>query len=211
MKNQYRILFIALIASFMIGYTQFSQAQVSKGTVVVGGGLQFSTTKSEEGTNSDLTTTSFAFVPSAGFFVADRFAVGLDLLAATDKSKYQVGNTTSTTKQTQLGVGPFARYYLPLGGESFYFIAQAGFNVAPGKIEQPVYGATITTKSNTFNVYLSPGITYFFNKKWAAELTFSGLSYETHDPNKDADDDKENTFTFGVNSLQPSLGVRIYF
>jgi outer membrane protein len=192
---------IALVAFFII-VTGYAHAQTSAGNMMVGGALRIYS--SGEQSNDDYDYSEFQFAPSFGYFISDNFAIGLNLAIATRKQD----NGFALTKYTDFSAGPFARYYKFTSNEQFAFFAQASINFGTGTIDVTPGGETKTSSLN-FNV--SPGFAYFFNNHWAAELSFSGLSVGSYDPNKDVDDDKNTYVVFDIRSFSPSIGARYHF
>ncbi len=105
-----KILITAL--SLWIGTTCFGQTE--KGDFLVGGSFGFRTNKNNS---------SFSLLPNAGYFFADNFAAGANLTLDFSKN--------GTIKTTDIGIGPFLRYYLgktvvrPFLTSSFGFISQS--------------------------------------------------------------------------------------
>lgn len=194
------LLFVAFASLAMT-----AKAQTSAGTVVVGGGFDFWTISPENSNNTK--TSYFSFEPSVGYFVADRFVVGLDLSITTQK---QSAAGATTDKYNSFGIGPYARYYKFLSdNEKVAFFGEADLAFSFTK-DTP--GNLTARKGNAFGVGIFPGFSYFFSKHWSGEISFTGLRFTTTDPNKDVNNDKTTTFQFGINSLTPSgIAVRYYF
>ena len=179
------------------------KAQTGAGSFVVGGGFDYSSTKPENSNNTK--TTNVSLEPSVGYFVIDNLSVGLNFGISSTKNTSAAG----TSKTSDFYVGPFVRYYIFTSNENFAFYGQADFNISAGKTTA-INGNE--TKSSQFDIGVRPGFSYFFNKHWATELGFQGIRYTSYDPNTSTNDDKQNTFEFGFNSLTPSsLGIRYYF
>jgi hypothetical protein len=86
--------------------------------------LGFTTEKikySDGDVNQTYKTIGFNLLPKAGIFIMDNLAIGADLLVNYHHQK----STDSDYKDTEsmIAVGPFARYYFPLG--KFYPFAEA--------------------------------------------------------------------------------------
>jgi hypothetical protein len=184
--------------------------QTVKGTFITGGGLGYSNQKSPGylDTMEDVTS-EFALVPSIGYFVMDRLAVGVNLGYGSTKTEQSYGSITQTTKGSSFAFGPFARYYKHTSNESFAIYGEFSMLFGSGKTTD--YADNVT-KNKSFDVALAPGISYFFNEHWAFELGFTGISYTKEDPNKEIDDNELKTFNIGLNSLLPStIGFRFLF
>jgi len=178
-------------------------AQTTSGTFALGGGISF-TASTEETTGEDQKTTQFQFIPSAGYFVADNLMVGINLNLLSQKGK----QGTAETKFSQFAVGPFARYYMFTSNEKFAFTGEAGLSFGSNKYT-PSTGNE--QKGSSINFYISPGFAYFLNDRWGLDFQLQGITYTSTDPNKDVDNDKENSFTIGANFFNPELGFRYYF
>jgi outer membrane protein len=182
-------------------------AQPVAGNKFIGGGLSFTTNGFEQGTgNPDRKISEFTVAPSGGYFLSDKVALGLNLSFMNGKDD----DGTTVDKYSELAIGPFAQYYMPIKESPFSFLAEAGF----------LYGATKDNPAgpgevsgNSLTVYVSPGFTYFFAKSWALDFKLRGIAFNSSDPNTDgaSEGDKDSYFTFGVNSFNPSLGFRFIF
>ncbi len=193
------LLFVALTVFALTG-----KAQTSAGTVVIGGGFNFKS-EAPENSNNDKTS-QFSFQPSVGYFVADRFVVGLDL----ELDTYKDSRSGATVEKSSFFIiGPYARYYKFLSdNEKVAFFGQADFGFGFGKDTQ----GNNSTKQAAFTIGVFPGFSYFFSRHWSGEISVTGLRLTTFDPNTDANNDKTTTFQFGINSLMPSgIAVRYYF
>ena len=178
-------------------------AQTGQGTVALGGNISF-TASTQETSTEDQKTTQVQFVPSAGYFVADNLMVGLHLGLSSSKTKQ--GN--SETKSSEFAVGPFARYYMFTSNDKFAFTGETGLLFGSTKYT-PTTGNE--SKGSSIYFYISPGFTYFLSDHWGLDFQLQGISFTSSDPNKDTDNDKNNSFTIGAEFFNPSLGFRYYF
>jgi outer membrane protein len=195
------ILFVLICA--LVAYN--SNAQTSQGAMMLGGSLEFYS-QGFQG-NSDAGNSGLGFSPSFGYFVADNLAVGAGLVLSTETFD---GGTTKTVV-TDFGIAPFARYYKFTSNEDFAFFAQATLSFLKGKSDQtpdPVGG---DVKTSTISFGVSPGFAYFFNDHWSVDFSIAGIQYVSRDPNTDVDDNKTNTFSLGISSFQPSIGLKYFF
>jgi outer membrane protein len=193
-------LLLTLVCFLML--TIGTMAQTTSGSIALGGGVSFTSTTQETGAQ-DTKTTQVQFIPSAGYFVADNFMVGLNLGLASSKTK----NGTAETKSSEFAVGPFARYYMFTSNDKFAFTGEAGLLFGSDKFT-PTSGNE--QKGSSMNFYISPGFTYFLSEKWGLDFQLQGISFTSTDPNKDVDNDKRNSFTIGAEFFNPSLGFRYY-
>lgn len=128
------------------------KAQTNQGKIIIG----LSSTLSIAGTGSDLMNLGYSsvknksdadgfeesdpdkmtrinLVPKIGFFVADNFAVGLDLNVAFSSSKD--GEDNDKYSQTLLSVGPFVRYYIPTSKVLPFFELSGSFGTIKNKYD----------------------------------------------------------------------------
>jgi len=193
-----RVLFVlsVLMATLVEG-----NAQTTQGTISLGGSVGMTNDK-EETDGEDIRSSEFRFSPSVGYFVVDNLMVGLNLSLISGKEDDGFGGDD---KYNAFFFGPFARYYIFTSNEQFAFFGEAG--TLFGSYKNKPDGQN-ETKSTAFNIYLSPGFSYFMNEHWAVDLAFQGISFSSFDPDKDDSNDKSSSFNFGVSSFIPTIGVR---
>jgi hypothetical protein len=137
------LLFVAMFFSL----AGAALAQTEKGNGLIGGNIELNTSKNNSTINIS---------PMAGYFFADNFAAGANLLIDYQKD--------FDVKTTALGIGPFARYYFP-GNATLRPLVHANFNFSTNKIKSP-------TGSNTFTgteYFLGGGAAAFLNRNVALE------------------------------------------
>lgn len=167
MKIYITILFL-LMASAM-------QGQTDKGAIMAGGHLSLNTNKGGS---------SFRFNPQLGFFVMDNFAVGGEMNMDFSKA--------GTVKTSELGLGPYARYYFGKTQTKPFVVSSANY-------------VTLTTKSNNVEVN-STGWSFLFGIGFAAFLNrniavegITGYRYANY------------SNTEGAGGFNLSLGFQLYF
>lgn len=187
-----------LLASAVVSY-----AQLGQGTIMLGGGIGFSAEK-EQNPGADSRYTEFSLSPEVGFFVADNFAVGLAFGVRSENNEPARG---TQTKVTSFGVGPFARYYIPTGNDKFSFFGDARFNASFYKSKPDNSDAD---KGGSFGASISPGFAFFPTENWSIDFSLSLLSFQSIDPDRDSDNDKQTEFNFGFDSFSPTIGIRYF-
>src|SRR6187399_537993 len=99
-------------------------AQFNKGRWLADGTMSLSANKNEShfGTSvSNSSSTNFGLSPSVGYFFINQLAGGLTLSFSTTKSTGQslnpgTGTVEDVTRNgNSVSIGPFVRYYLPMG------------------------------------------------------------------------------------------------
>lgn len=161
------ILSILAVASFGIANAQDDSVMgFSKGDKFVEGSFSFRSGDTED---------SWAFNPSMGYMLDDKWAVG---------GRLNFGGTEDNDgdKSSVFGVTGFARYYfLSLGAtKSFQAFGEAGLGYSA--VSNEPNGGDKST-DNTFNANISIGMNYFFTSHWAATFTLANiLQYNSFSP-----------------------------
>lgn len=189
----------------------YVQAQTTAGHMMIGGNVGY-TSQEDENLLGRLESKSFNINPQFGYFVADNLAVGLQVSYYNQKSNYPDpfnADGKVEDKYNSISLLPFVRYYIFTPNEKFAFYAEAKAGIGFTKIDNEGFDEV---KGRSFTARLSPGFSYFFNEKWALDLTLNGISYWSNDRNTDSDveDDNSSQFTLGVSSLNPALGFRYF-
>jgi len=152
----------------------------SKGNIFLEGQLSFNSNKE---TNSALGTTTdevksseFTFTPKVGYFISDKFAVGVELGVMSGKettTDFTVVPTDVTEqKMNGFGAGVFARYYFLELGQRFKTYTEFGMGFASSKTD--VDGIE-TEKTNSFGAGLDLGMNYFITKRFAISFGLSNV------------------------------------
>jgi outer membrane protein len=192
-------------------------AQIKKGRFFISGSnsMELQGGTSKDITNDDESTAEedsyfyFGFQPRVGFLFLDNFAAGLfidaDYASAKDKSGggYQKKSTTFL-------LGPFARYYLPVGKKLVPFIeGQAGLGAGVIKESHDAGEDWDIRNMTAFSYRMGAGITLFFSRMVGADLS---IGY-SHESNKYKADDEtsndETTQTLIYNEIIMQIGIVI--
>lgn len=199
-------LLLSLVAVSALAFS--TQAQTEKGKIIVGGNLAFDSYKSDaDGAKAN---TSFAVIPSVGYFVDNNIAVGTGV-------GYSYAKTTGESENQAFVVSPFGRYYANLS-ESFKFFGQLSvpmeFGTAKDVDDEGEVGEKIGN-STQIGVALSPGFAFFPTSKIGIEFSLNGLSYDNYkveDANGDQVDGRgHDRFSFGTDFFAPRLGIQFHF
>ena len=185
-----KLILLALLASS----TAAVQAQsIAAGTISLGGSIGYNqnTAKSEfKSSNGDVftfetTVSQFQFSPSAGYFLADNLALGLNLgyTAARTKQTFAGPRTTSPNPldaSTTLRVGPYVQYYKMLS-EQFGVLGTLGAGYQSSFM--PFYGnsnsnTVVESKAKGFYASLTPGVIFFPVPKFGISASIGGLDYD---------------------------------
>jgi outer membrane protein len=160
----------------------------AKGDVAITGGFGFGTEST-----GDMKVNTFTFMPTAGFFVTNNIAVGVNAAISTGKEE---DNDFEATLNT-LKVGAFGQYYFTPSNQ-FSFLVTVGAGFTSWKYEEEVPNFSSETKSDGFYAGVTPGINYFVSDHFAIQAHVGVLGYETTKPDADGADSTDS-FDFGVN------------
>lgn len=145
-------------------------AQIRKGTVLLGGTISSNTYKVES-SNSTITSkqSNILISPSIGVATKENVIWGMNAYYGTDKNNNS--QQPEYTTYTSYGAGIFTRRYVPLGKE-FYVFGQAGLDYNHSEQNYPYYASQVENHTNSWGISLnaSPGIAYGISKRIQLEL-----------------------------------------
>ena len=191
-----------------------SNAQMTNGDWVFSGntGFSFNNTKQKQSVNvadyvadKGPSSSTVTFTPSAGYFVIDKLAVGIDADLSTTTAKSAVGDIDIKTTVSNFSVLPTATYYFANGTKFVpYLGAGAGFGSIRSKYNTSENNTSIFSLDETasgFTWKVKGGINYMITQSFAINL---GLSYRMFTTKQDIEGTSyqlKNTYnTFGVDA-----------
>ncbi|HTE25159.1 hypothetical protein [Flavitalea sp.] len=193
----------------VITFTSLSaSAQISKGSVFLGGNLYFSTQKNE---NYNYKNTNLGISPSIGKAIKQNLVAGFDITYQNQQTR---NNDSTKTSQQLIGGGVFIRKYAPIG-KGFYLFghARAGGSYNTTKQES---NSSDESMGYTVNLNAYPGISFEVNRKLHLEASLPGLLYISHGMDKytrtDGSEYKQSAFSVGTsisNATELSVGLRV--
>ena len=134
-----------------------SNAQITKGNWMVGGnGSFYSAQLKNENTNTSSNSIGLELRPNLGYFVIDKFAVGITPLIAYNKPEN--GNSV-----TSYGIGPYARYYLLKTENKINVLTQVGY----------AYSGSNNSNNKSTALDFKAGPVVYFNNSVAFEMTIN--------------------------------------
>ncbi len=165
---------LSLIA--MIGFAYASNAQnfgFHKGDVILEGTVGGS---SHDNKNTETKTSQFNLQPKAGYFVSDKFVVGIAPGYGQSKTTNYSGSQDSYSKTNSLGVDLFGRYYFLEAGARFKFYSELDLGYSSTGGETSSGNITIKmNKTNTIGIHGGVGANYFVTNKIALGYQFSNI------------------------------------
>lgn len=169
MKFNYTLLTCSLLT-----IASFTQAQIKKGSVLLGGSIHYSNSTGEEipDIGKDKVR-SISIGPAIGYALKDNLVLGLRIGYSNGKSNLDTRNF----KASGYYGNAFLRRYWNITSKFYAFAnAEAGYGRSTGKLTQKdnlIYVSR--NKSWNVNASISPGIAYSVNKKIMLESTFLPL------------------------------------
>lgn len=168
---------VLLLCSISV-FSLLASAQITKGSKLLGGALNFGGSKSEPPFSSHTKQATGSIGFSGGVAIRENLVAGGSLFYGHNSSKYDQPNNFPLAKSTanSYGGGAFLRRYVPLG-KNFYLFGQASLDFGISNQNQ-VVSPTTKTESNGWNISLNaaPGISYALTRKFQLELGFNNLA-----------------------------------
>lgn len=160
MRTLYFCLIISILCSSSIS------AQITKGTVTIGGSLSYGTEKTENIPDSKIKYIGIA--PAFGIAIKENLVAGIDLEYMTiDGADQRIG--TNDAK----GAGVFLRKYWNIG-KRFYAFGQIRAGVRWTEISSNI-GLRMNTEEFNTNITLKPGLAFSLSKKVQLETVLLPL------------------------------------
>jgi len=161
---------LAIVAALIMAGGAFAQ----KGTFYLGAtGITFPMGPSEStfitgvvyNKNGSNSMTAFGIAPELGYFISDKWALGLGV----GFNYYSMDNGSSSSNAITWGVNPYICYYA-VTMDKFNLYFQGDLSYTSNKPEH-------FDASNIFYVGISPGISYDLSEKFCIYATFGNFGY----------------------------------
>jgi hypothetical protein len=160
---------LSTLASFIV---IFSQAQITKGSILLGGGVTFNKTK-YDGSYPYNNSNYWGISPSFGIALKENLVYGINI----NYYHYQYSSNN-------YGGGIFLRKYFPLG-KNFYFFGEPELNYRRMKSESYPYATDYSIIKNwSLNLGLQPGISYAISRKFHLETGLGDIVYIYYEKTK---------------------------
>jgi hypothetical protein len=183
-----------MMSAFILA--SFFAAKAQTGSVLVGGDVNFSSSKVQ---GSDFKNHSLSLNPYVGYQFNDNWTAGV--IASLNSQKQEDG--ASKNKQSSYGAGPFIRYTQPLSN-LFSVYGQLEGLFASYKNKSTIGGVTnVTTQGTGIGVNLFPAVFLNLKNNFGLNFNIGGITYGVSNPKTGS-----NTNTFNINFGQTaSIGV----
>lgn len=165
-------------------------AQTAKGDILAGGALYFSMSNAEGISSTDTNqtaSTNFSISVFGGYFIADRFVVGLGLGYSRAASTNNYAPIELTDINSTINPEILLRYYF-LDGELIKLWSGLGIRMGFGTYEDHYYAYdennngyedVITDKLTTLDIGIGPGASIMLTPAIALEIYYGSIGYST--------------------------------
>lgn len=167
---------IVLLMIAIVAFAFATKAQnfgFQKGDVILEGSVGGSL---HDDKNTEIKTSNLNLKPKAGYFVSDKFAIGIAPGYNQSKTTNYSGSQDTYTKTNTVSVELFGRYYFLEAGTRFKFYSELdlGYSSMGGETSN---GSTTTKmdKTNGAGAGVGIGANYFITKKIAIGYQFSNI------------------------------------
>ena len=212
---------------FLIAFTMIfvANAQIQKGTTVLGGNIGFSTQKYDPGSGGIVTTNqNFNVMPLFAKAIKQNFIVGGDITYGKYLNKQtSPSSAVYKTDNNSYGIGAFIRGYKNLGSSGFYLFLQSrlGASVTDGKSNYTGNpGPATKNDNNGFDIRLNlyPGVSYAVTPKMHIETGLNDLFQVGYNSSKSSGsqipETKSSGFSAGIGLASSTIwtvGVKFLF
>lgn len=168
-----------------------------KGNIILEGGLNFGSS-TEEQDGFETKTSDFNFSPKAGYFINDKFAVGVELAVGSGKVENTFEGQSVEDKTSSFSAGVFARYYFLDLGKRFKTFAEAGVGFGSSTLEEE--GIEEDLETSGFGIGVDLGINYFVTENFAIVFGLADvLSYSSTTTERGEFESDTNSFNGNLN------------
>lgn len=168
---------LLFVCSF-ISFATISQAQITKGSILLGGNIGLSKGKTEGINTSNSRSQMLSFNPTVGLAVKDNWVVGIHA-GFSDFEAEPTISFSSDRDEEYYSAGVFLRRYKALG-KNFYLYGNGSINY--NKVNRTYRSGNYSDNyiqnyfgSKGVTLSVSPGITYTINKRFHLELSLVDL------------------------------------
>ena len=192
-----------------------TQAQLSAGNWLLGGGVDLSNNRQQLISGTDRLTTvqrqatsQFTVSPSVGYTPGKRWVVGVFVPIRRQKLTNEFdrsanGIQTATVLTNSIGVEPFAKKYLSKTRFGPYVAGRAGW-----REERVSGGGAVTSIASGYNWRVSGGLAYLLGTHFIVEGELGSIGSEWSDTRQSDDTSREINLTL---SLRPALSLTYVF
>lgn len=192
------LLSLAVLATGAAAQAQEGTFGFNQGDILLEGSIQSSSVKDEVTVNNieaSSKETTTLFNPKAGYFINDKFVLGVELGVGATKLTEQLGNVQTVEKGNAFYAGVFGRYYFLDLGQRFKTYTEVGLGMENSKYTDDL---GVVTKYSGFNAGLGLGVNYFVTPKIAINFGLSDVLSFSSSKDKQTDG-TTNEFNANIN------------
>jgi hypothetical protein len=161
---------IFTLFSICLCFRSVTEAQISKGSIWLGGNLGFSSSKNEDQDHSN--SNSYSVYPAIGLALRNNNVVGLEL----NFNRYHRVSSSDTVTTTGKGLGLFDRQYWTMF-KRFYVFADFEGNYTATTEDYNYSNSSQHSTGKLVELSASPGISFSVTKWFFLESAFNDLFY----------------------------------
>jgi hypothetical protein len=178
---------VLLVFVSILTFLFTAKSQITKGNWMIGGNAEFSRTNNTSTSTAFQKVTTVNISPAVGYFVIDKFAIGIR-----PGFEYQYSSTgISGVSNTLFNIGPYARYYFLPTENRINIFSEAMYILQIAKTANSSFGTT-----SGFKILAGPVV--YLNNVIGIEFTLGYSSQQTL--SKDG----------RINKLQTGIGLQIH-
>jgi hypothetical protein len=185
-----KIFFFSSVFAFL---TITLQAQINKGSVLLGGNIGFSTNKAKD---TSLKNNSTYLSPVVGIAVKENLIVGINF--SYGHSKNNLNAPASEAEYKSYGAGVFVRKYVPLG-KGFYLFGETSLNYQDYSDTYTNPYQKVELKGQNMSINLYPGVSYAISKMLQLEFGLPQLVTVGYSKTQNIVNDATTQKTSGAN------------
>lgn len=158
---------LLILGVMAIGVSAFAQ----QGSKWLGGALSFNSDEDAAG----LKSSGFSISPRFGYYLNDKWAIGIGLGYSTSSVE---NSATSETTTSGIGIVPFIRCNCVEAGKFVFFgQAELGYTSYESEFTTQVGPANVSTKTDysATGLSINPGVAYNINESFAVELIMPNI------------------------------------
>lgn len=183
------------LLALVLGITMTSFAQINRGQFLIGGLINFQSTKNEYSNDPNYKLNTISISPNIGYFIIDKIAAGVRI----DIRSYKSNSGVLEARETTTGIEPFLRYYFLPGSKKVNAFIDGSY--VHDKTKTRYYSSSDYFFEMSRGYHFSAGPSIFLTNQIALEFT---VGYE-HIKSNDSGNAKVSTFSSGF-GLQVHLG-----
>jgi hypothetical protein len=169
--NQLRMKKSTLLLFSILWMSAYAEAQIRKGSFLLGGGIGFSVARSP-GPLGTQEQRGLNISPSLGLAIKENLVLGLSGQYASSDTK--IGNNPYTQYSNAYSAGMFVRKYMLLANR-FYLFGEGGLNFRRVRDKSEYNGVVNSITNKSVNLTFYPGLAYAIHKNFHLEVGLNNL------------------------------------